>query len=53
MLTDPTCAAELVASGEQRAGHFSMERLAEAYVSLYEQLAGGAPSRGAGPMMTP
>ena len=40
VLTDPACAAELVASGEQRAGHFSMERLAESYVTLYEQVAG-------------
>ncbi len=53
VLTDASCAAELVASGEQRAGHFSMERLAEAYVALYEQVAAGTPPRGAGPMMTP
>ncbi|MGZ4786581.1 MAG: glycosyltransferase family 4 protein, partial [Acidimicrobiales bacterium] len=53
VLTDPTCAAELVASGEQRAGHFSMERLAEAYLSLYDQVAGGTSSHGPGPMMTP
>ena len=62
VLTDPTCAAELVASGEQRAGHFSMEQLAEATSRSTSRSprarAGGNPHRrhplgGAGPMMTP
>jgi hypothetical protein len=43
VLSDPACGKELVASGEQRATHFSMDRLAEAYLHLYEQVA--APGR--------
>ena len=39
VLTDPDLAARLVASGEQRAAEFSMERLAETYVELYERVA--------------
>jgi phosphatidylinositol alpha-mannosyltransferase len=39
ILGDSTRAAELVAAGEARANEFSMDRLAELYVSLYERLA--------------
>jgi phosphatidyl-myo-inositol alpha-mannosyltransferase len=38
VLTDPSLAAGLVASGEQRARGFSMERLAERYLELYGQI---------------
>jgi len=40
VLANPSCAAELVASGEQRAHQFSMEHLAERYVELYASIAG-------------
>src|SRR3954447_22342808 len=40
VLANPTCAAELVASGEQRAQEFSMEHLAERYVELYASISG-------------
>jgi phosphatidylinositol alpha-mannosyltransferase len=38
VLTDGRVAAALVASGEQRAADYSMDRLAERYVDLYEGL---------------
>jgi phosphatidylinositol alpha-mannosyltransferase len=38
VLTDNTRAAELVASAEARANEFSMDRLAERYVALYQRL---------------
>jgi phosphatidylinositol alpha-mannosyltransferase len=41
VLTDPERAAELVKSGEERAGEFSMEHLAERYLELYRQIAAG------------
>jgi phosphatidyl-myo-inositol alpha-mannosyltransferase len=39
VLTDAPLAAALVASGEQRAREFSMERLAERYLELYGRIA--------------
>jgi phosphatidylinositol alpha-mannosyltransferase len=39
VLTDKDLAARLVASGEQRAAEFSMTRLAQTYVGLYERVA--------------
>jgi phosphatidylinositol alpha-mannosyltransferase len=36
VLDDPSRRAEMIASGEQRAGEFSMRRLAERFVALYE-----------------
>jgi phosphatidylinositol alpha-mannosyltransferase len=39
VLTDAVLAADLVASGDTRAAAFSMDRLAERYVQLYERLA--------------
>jgi phosphatidyl-myo-inositol alpha-mannosyltransferase len=39
VLEDPALAAGLVASGEERAAEFSMARLAETYVRLYERVA--------------
>lgn len=38
VLSDGSRAAELVASGEQRAAEFSMDRLAERYLELYARL---------------
>lgn len=38
VLTDSALAAELVAAGELRANEFSMDRLAERYVAMYERL---------------
>ena len=38
VLAEPTLAAELVDSGERRAAEFSMERLAERYLDLYESV---------------
>lgn len=38
VLEDPSLATRLVASGEARAAHFSMERLAETYLELYERV---------------
>jgi phosphatidylinositol alpha-mannosyltransferase len=38
VLTDAVLAADLVASGDARAAQFSMDRLAERYVQLYETL---------------
>jgi phosphatidylinositol alpha-mannosyltransferase len=38
ILDSPSCAASLVASGQQRAEEFSMENLASRYVALYDQL---------------
>jgi len=38
VLTDAVLAADLVASGDARAAAFSMDRLAERYVQLYERL---------------
>ena len=40
VLRDPIRAAELVASGTERAAHFSMTRLAEAYLAIYREIAG-------------
>ena len=40
VLANPSCAADLVESGEQRAQQFSMENLAERYVELYSSIAG-------------
>jgi phosphatidylinositol alpha-mannosyltransferase len=39
VLTDPALSAGLVASGEGRAAEFSMARLAETYIGLYERVA--------------
>jgi phosphatidyl-myo-inositol alpha-mannosyltransferase len=36
VLDDPSHRAELIASGEQRAGEFSMRHIAERFVTLYE-----------------
>ncbi len=36
VLDDPTRRTELIASGEQRAGEFSMRQLAERFIALYE-----------------
>lgn len=38
VLGDATLAADLVVAGEQRAAEFSMDRLAELYIDLYERL---------------
>jgi len=38
LLSDPVRAADLVASGEERAATFSMDRLAEIYLEIYRQL---------------
>jgi phosphatidylinositol alpha-mannosyltransferase len=38
LLTDRELAEELVASGERRAAEFSMERLAEVYLDLYQRV---------------
>jgi phosphatidylinositol alpha-mannosyltransferase len=38
VLADPALAAGLVASGQERAAEFSMTRLAETYVGLYERV---------------
>jgi len=35
-LDDPSRRAELIASGEQRAGEFSMRHVAERFITLYE-----------------
>ena len=49
LLTDPVRAEALVASGEERVQGFSMDRLADRYVELYERVgAGGAVRSGAG-----
>ena len=40
VLANPSCAADLVESGEQRAQQFSMANLAERYVELYSSIAG-------------
>jgi phosphatidyl-myo-inositol alpha-mannosyltransferase len=39
VLTDTALAAGLVASGEARAAEFSMTRLAETYLGLFERVA--------------
>ncbi len=39
MLTEPSLAAQYVASGDQRARELSMERLAERYLELYRTIA--------------
>ena len=39
VLADPTLARRFVAAGEARAAEFTMDRLAERYVELYERLA--------------
>jgi glycosyltransferase involved in cell wall biosynthesis len=36
LLDDASSRAELIASGEQRAGEFSMRRVAERFITLYE-----------------
>lgn len=38
VLTDPSLAAELVASGDERAASFSMDRLAERYLDVYRTI---------------
>ena len=38
LLRDPVRSATLVASGDQRVAEFSMERLAERYIELYERV---------------
>jgi phosphatidylinositol alpha-mannosyltransferase len=44
LLDDPTWRAELVAAGDRRAAQFSMERLAERYLPVYEAaIARGRP----------
>jgi hypothetical protein len=35
-LDDPSRRAELIASGEQRAGEFSLRHVAERFITLYE-----------------
>ncbi len=40
VLTDEALAADLVEAGNARADHFSMDRLADRYVELYEPLVG-------------
>jgi glycosyltransferase involved in cell wall biosynthesis len=37
VLTSPARRAELVASGRERARHFSMDRLADTYVAYYQE----------------
>jgi phosphatidylinositol alpha-mannosyltransferase len=39
VLENPTCAEQLVASGQQRAEEFSMDNLANRYLELYESIA--------------
>jgi phosphatidylinositol alpha-mannosyltransferase len=39
VLTDASLAAQLTAAGEARAAEFSMDRLAERYIALYERIA--------------
>jgi phosphatidylinositol alpha-mannosyltransferase len=47
VLSDPSLRSRLVASGTERARDFSMDRLAEAYLELYQQVSTPAPaSRG-------
>ena len=46
-LEDPSLRERLVASGECRASQFSMERLAELYLSMYERVTSGEVARGA------
>jgi phosphatidylinositol alpha-mannosyltransferase len=41
VLGDPELSARLVTSGEQRAAEFSMDRLAETYVDIYERARAG------------
>jgi hypothetical protein len=38
VLEDSQLSARLVAAGEQRAGEFAMDRLAERYVELYSRI---------------
>lgn len=45
VLTDGSLATRLVAAGEQRATEFSMERLAQEYVALYERVIAERRSR--------
>lgn len=45
VLTDGSLAARLVEAGEQRARDFSMERLAQLYVELYEPLVSASSPR--------
>jgi len=44
VLTDPVRTRELVTSGDDRAASFSMERLAEVYLRLYEDVLDRAPT---------
>lgn len=45
VLTDPVRARELVTSGDARAASFSMERLAEVYLGLYDEVLRRAATR--------
>jgi phosphatidylinositol alpha-mannosyltransferase len=45
VLTDGSLATRLVAAGEARAAEFSMERLAQEYVALYERVIAARRSR--------
>jgi phosphatidylinositol alpha-mannosyltransferase len=45
VLSDGSYQSRLVASGEQRAAEFSMDRLAEHYLCRYEKLVRGGPRR--------
>lgn len=48
VLSDRQLAARLVDAGEARAATFSMDRLAERYLGIYQSLARGRADRGAG-----
>jgi glycosyltransferase involved in cell wall biosynthesis len=48
LLASPARAEALVASGEDRVIEFSMDRLAERYLDLYERVVGDRPVRGTG-----
>ena len=56
-LADRDLRAKLVAAGEERAAEFSMDRLADRYVELYEQVlrpsVHGSPARSASAASTP
>jgi glycosyltransferase involved in cell wall biosynthesis len=44
VLREPARRAALVASGAERADHYSMDRLADAYLALYERVCTPAPT---------
>jgi phosphatidylinositol alpha-mannosyltransferase len=45
VLDDPAVADELRTTGRARAAHFSLDRLADAYLDLYRRLSGSTPAR--------